>query len=137
MRKIALATFLALAFFVVSAKAQFDVSLSWTASSTSGVTYNVYRQQACSGNFQEISTGTATTTYIDSAVASGETYCYYVTAISAGIESMPSNSQATTIPEKSALPSSGAQPAGKDSCARRGTFIDWLKCVASLPHKGN
>lgn len=116
--------------------AQHTVALSWTASATSGVTYNVYRQQACSGNFTQInSIAVTTTTYTDSATAPGETYCYQVTAVLSGVESTPAGPAPATIPGSSAQPST-SQPAAKTSCTRRGTFIEWAKCVAALPRKG-
>src|SRR4029077_17432405 len=69
-----------LALTATPAMAQHTVALSWTASTTSGVTYNVYREQACSGNFTQINaSAVATATYTDAAVAPGETYCYKVT----------------------------------------------------------
>ncbi len=133
------ATFVALLFFslfATPALAQHTVALSWTASTTSGVTYNVYRQQACSGNFSQINASAVTTTvYTDSAVAPGETYCYQVTALMSAVESTVSNPAPATIPGSSAQAST-SQPSSKAPCTRRGTFVDWAKCVASLPRKG-
>lgn len=85
-----------------------NVSLAWTASTTSGVTYNVYRcsisSTACvqnqPGNFTRIASGIANLTYTDSAVSSGQTYYYALTAVDAsGAESAVSSvSTATAIP---------------------------------------
>jgi hypothetical protein len=123
-------------FFATPALAQHTVALSWTASTTSGVTYNVYRQQACSGNFAQINTSSVTvTTYVDSAVAPGETYCYQVTALLSGVESTASNPAPATIQAGSVQPST-SQASSKAPCTRRGTFVDWAKCVASLARKG-
>jgi hypothetical protein len=118
------------------ALAQHTVTLSWTASVTSGVTYNVYRQQACSGNFAQINSSAVTATaFTDSAVAPGETYCYQVTASLSGVESTVSSPASATIP--AAPPQSLTSPANaRTVCTRRGTFFDWAKCVASLPRKG-
>jgi fibronectin type 3 domain-containing protein len=72
-----------------------NVLLTWGASTTSGVTYNVYR---CSGTcasyptgFTQIATGISVLTYTDadSALASGQTYVYAVTAVDTGGESTP------------------------------------------------
>jgi hypothetical protein len=127
--------FLALA--TTPAMAQHTVALSWTASTTSGATYNVYRQQACSGNFAKINTtAVATTTFTDAAVAPGETYCYQVTAVSSGLESTPTNPAPATIPAASITPSSPQSP-GRSSCTRRTSFFAWAKCVAALPRKSN
>jgi hypothetical protein len=124
------------ALFATPALAQHTVTLSWTASTTSGVTYNIYRQQACSGNFTQINASAITATvHTDSAVAPGETYCYQVTALLSGVESTASNPAPATIPGNSVQPSS-SQVSSKALCTRRGTFVDWAKCVASLPRKG-
>ena len=102
--------------------AQHSVALSWTASATSGATYNVYRQQACSGNFTQINGSAVTaTTYTDAAVASGETYCYQVTADLSGVESTPSNPAPATIPAASTTAST-AQASARNACTRRGFF---------------
>jgi hypothetical protein len=132
--------FLALA--ATPAMAQHTVALSWTASTTSGATYNVYRQQACSGNFTQINASAVTaTTYADAAVAPGETYCYQVTAALSGVESAPSNYAPATIPAVSAIASTGtasnSQAAARNVCTRRGSFVAWAKCVATLPRKSN
>ena len=74
------------------------VQLSWIASATAGVTYNVYR---CSGSslpcqsglpsFVQVQTANANTTYNDTGVLSGQTYYYFVAAVDArGIEGAPS-----------------------------------------------
>lgn len=124
------------ALFATPAMAQHTVALSWTASTTSGATYNVYRQQACSGNFAQINGSTVTTTaYTDAAVAPGETYCYQVTAVLSGVESTASNPAPATIPGNS-VQTSTSQAGAKSSCTRRGTFVEWAKCVAALPRKG-
>jgi hypothetical protein len=124
------------ALFATPALAQHTVALSWTASSTSGVTYNVYRQQACSGNVAQINSIAVTATvYTDSAVAPGETYCYQVTALLSGVESTASSPTPATIP-RSSVQAPTSQVSSKTPCARRGTFVDWAKCVASLPRKG-
>jgi hypothetical protein len=80
-----------------------SVSLSWTASSTSGVTsYNVYRAvhgtTSC-GSYSNVgSTPSSITIYTDSAVADGTTYCYATTAVDASGESGYSNITQAVIP---------------------------------------
>jgi len=79
------------------------VNLSWTASSTSGVTsYNIYRavysSSAC-GSYSNIgSAASSTTAYTDSVVADGTKYCYATTAIDPSGESGYSNISQVTIP---------------------------------------
>lgn len=78
------------------------VSLSWLASTSSGVTsYNVYRG-ATSGGEAVYVTGVTTTTYVDTGVSPGATYFYEVTAVCPTLcnptESGPSNEVTATIP---------------------------------------
>lgn len=78
------------------------VSLTWTASTDGGVSYNIYRLSgACpssgTSGFSKI-TGTPVsgTAYTDSNVAAG-TYCYYATSVLNGAESAPSNLASAVI----------------------------------------
>jgi len=79
------------------------VQLSWAASGSEGVTsYNVYRavygSNSC-GAYTDIgSTPGSTTTYTDSVVADGTTYCYATTAVDANGESPYSNIVQAVIP---------------------------------------
>ena len=79
------------------------VQLSWVASPTGGVTsYNVYRAvfgtNTC-GSYTDIGfTPSSTTTYTDSVVADGTSYCYATTAIDPNGESAYSNIVQATIP---------------------------------------
>jgi hypothetical protein len=78
------------------------VSLSWTASTTSGVTsYNVYRAvfgTSC-GSYSNVgSTPSSITAYSDSVVADGTTYCYATTAVDPSGESAYSNISKAVIP---------------------------------------
>jgi fibronectin type 3 domain-containing protein len=79
------------------------VALSWTASTTSGVTsYNVYRAvygtNAC-GSYSKIgSTPSSVTAYTDSVVADGTNYCYATTAVDPSGESGYSNIIQAVIP---------------------------------------
>ena len=111
------------------------VTLSWTASTTSGSTYNVYRQQACSGNFAQIASALSATAYLDGAVTPGETYCYEVTAAASGMESTASNPAPATIPATSPTQQGTTPAATSRNCGRGGSFFAWAKCVLSLPRR--
>lgn len=80
------------------------VTITWTASTTAGVSYNVYRTAGtCPGTtFTKINTTPITaTTYDDTAVTGGSTYCYYATSYLSGAnppESIPSNKAPATVP---------------------------------------
>lgn len=75
----------------------YSVSLTWTASTSSVVGYNVYRRQSATKYKKLNSAPVPETRYTDGSVSSGTTYYYETTAVnSAGAESVPSN-QATAI----------------------------------------
>jgi hypothetical protein len=75
------------------------VSLSWTASTTPNVTYNVYRTTTSGVYGAPLASAGAATTYTDSAVAAGQTYYYVVTAVSStGGESVQSGPAQATVP---------------------------------------
>ncbi len=85
----------------------YSVGLSWTASSSSGVTgYYIYRARYNSststcGSYVELNPSqlNTTTTYTDSDITSGDTYCYQVTAVnSSGEQSTDSNVATAIIP---------------------------------------
>jgi hypothetical protein len=77
-----------------------QVTLSWTASATAGVTgYNVYRGTTQGGPYTQIASQVATTSYPDSSVTSGNLYYYVVTAVGPGnVESVYSNEASATAP---------------------------------------
>ena len=77
-----------------------DVSLSWSPGDSKAVGYNIYRGTAQSGPFQAINSALdASTTYIDSTVASGHTYYYATTEVDAqGQQSGYSNVTQAVIP---------------------------------------
>lgn len=84
-----------------TAPSRSSVSLSWTASPSSGPTYNVYR--STTNWFIPSSTsleaqGVTGTSYTDTSVAAGKAYYYRVTAVTAAGESLPSNQAAVTTP---------------------------------------
>lgn len=72
--------------------------LTWTASTTSGVTqYNVYRGTVSGGPYTRIASGNFLT-YTDTTGTPGSTYYWVVTAVDAGGESSYSNEVTATIP---------------------------------------
>ena len=86
-----------------------NASLAWTdALNPTGTTYNVYREPvACSaapgGTNVQIATGLTTLTYVDSAIQSGASYCYRVTAFN-GFESGFSNAVTVSFPAAPVAP---------------------------------
>ena len=79
-----------------------SVNLAWTASTDSGVSYNIYRfSGACpttgTTGFSKITTAPVNAnTFMDSVGAPG-TYCYYATSVLNGAESVPSNLTSAVI----------------------------------------
>ncbi|HZG84162.1 fibronectin type III domain-containing protein, partial [Paenibacillus sp.] len=75
------------------------VTLSWTASATPSVTYNVYRSETYGGGYSKLNAAPLTaTTYEDTTVASGKTYYYVVKAVDGkGVESSASNEATVTV----------------------------------------
>jgi hypothetical protein len=79
---------------------QYSVNLSWNASSSQVVGYNVYRGYQSSGPFAKINSNLdPTTAYTDTSVAGGQTYFYATTAVDSGGEESPySNISQAVIP---------------------------------------
>ncbi len=78
---------------------QHSVALTWTASTTSGVTgYDVYRGTISGGPYTLLnSSPTSSTSYTDTTVEAGQTYYYVATAVnSSGVQSTDSN-QVTAV----------------------------------------
>ena len=76
-----------------------SVSLSWVASTTPGVTYNVYRSTTLgSYTTTPLASSISTTSYTDNAVQSGQTYYYVITAANSASESSRSNEVPAAIP---------------------------------------
>lgn len=66
----------------VQAQATHSTVFTWTASTSTGATYNAYKQAACAGPFVKINTAPITgLTFTDSGMADGETNCYLFTAV--------------------------------------------------------
>lgn len=79
-------------------RSQHKVTLSWKASTTAGVSYNVYRRGP-SGTVKLNATPLPATTYVDDTVQSGQVYHYFVKAVNAkGTESNPSNEVPAPVP---------------------------------------
>ena len=85
----------------------YAVGLTWTASSSTGVTgYYIYRalyntSTSTCGSYAKLNPASpnATTTYTDSGITDGDTYCYQVTAVnSSGEQSTDSNMATAIIP---------------------------------------
>ncbi len=86
------------------ASAQHQVTLSWTAPTSSPVQvsgYHIYRAAGGSTSFKLVTPSiNSQVTYVDQTVASSTTYAYYVTSVdSTGAESAPSNQITMTIPQ--------------------------------------
>jgi len=77
-----------------------SVLLSWVASTSAVVGYNVYEGSVSGGPYSKLTTSpVATTNYTDSSVQSGQTLYFVVTSVSAGnVESAYSNQTSATIP---------------------------------------
>jgi hypothetical protein len=92
------------------------IHLSWTASSTSGVSYWVYLQNLTSGQTQAsrlttpVTTGTTLTL---TTLVNNDTYQFFVTAFDSGGESSPSNSVTATF----AIPAPATAPTGLTATA--------------------
>lgn len=82
-----------------SAQSSHSVTLTWTASTSLNVTYNVYRGTVSGGPYSKLNTAPITVlTYVDSANIV-TTYYYVCTAVnSSGIESVNSNEVSGGVP---------------------------------------
>jgi fibronectin type 3 domain-containing protein len=77
-----------------------SVALSWVASTSQVMGYNVYRGTSTSGPYTKLNASPdANTSYADSTVSDSKTYYYYVTSVSpSNVESSPSNKVTVTVP---------------------------------------
>jgi fibronectin type 3 domain-containing protein len=74
-----------------------SLDVRWLQSTTPGVTgYKIYRRTLSDTSSTLLTTVNATTSYRDSPLAGKPTYCYRVTAMSAGGESASSNEACAT-----------------------------------------
>jgi hypothetical protein len=75
------------------------VKLTWTASTTPGVKYNVYRVPESTGKVEKLNTAPLDgLTFTDPHPVNGEKYTYYATAVAGSAESTYSNPAKATIP---------------------------------------
>ena len=83
-----------------SQSSQYSVSLSWDASTSPVVGYNVYRGTHSGGPYQRLNPSPQpATSYADATVQSGFTYFYVATAVASDlVESRHSNETSATIP---------------------------------------
>jgi fibronectin type 3 domain-containing protein len=72
------------------------VTLRWTQSTTPGVTQNYIYRRTNPGSYPSAPTVkiSAATSYVNTKLNSGNTYCYQVTAVSNGVESPKSSEEA-------------------------------------------
>jgi len=77
-----------------------STSLTWTASTSVVVGYNVYRSTVSGGSYSKLTSSlTSGTSYSDTTVQAGLTYYYVVTAVtSSNVESVHSNQATAVIP---------------------------------------
>ncbi len=82
------------------AAASYSTSLSWTASTSSVMGYNVYRGTTSGGPYTKLTASVdSNTSYADDSVQAGLTYYYVVTSVnSSGAESAYSNQVSAAIP---------------------------------------
>jgi fibronectin type 3 domain-containing protein len=76
-----------------------EIDLGWTASSTSGVTYSVFRSTTSGftpAPANQLATGLSATTYKDTTVSGGTTYYYVVQAVKSGSTANSNQANATT-----------------------------------------
>lgn len=131
MKRIALLLALVFALDAMPARAQNSVRVSWTPSSDAAgnpsLTYNVYRANSCPGQFTQLnSVPLSGTSYLDTNVAMGAAYCYQVTAVLDGVESIPSSQATAAVP-----PPTNRQ----GDCPHRGTLIGWIRCQTAHQKK--
>ena len=77
-----------------------SATLTWTASTSTVVGYDVYRGTVSGGPYTLLnSSRVAATQYVDSTVSAGQTYYYVVTAVASGaVQSAYSNEVSAAIP---------------------------------------
>jgi hypothetical protein len=84
---------------VLSYRPPHSVKLTWVASTTPGVTYNIYRRNEITGDYEQLNTiPISGLTFTDPHPANGATYTYFATAAKGTSESARSNPAPATIP---------------------------------------
>jgi hypothetical protein len=81
-----------------SGGASHSVSLSWTASTTPGVTYNLFRGTISGGPYTQIQSGITSTSATDTTVVAGNTYYYVAESQDSNGESVNSNQVQAVTP---------------------------------------
>jgi hypothetical protein len=77
-----------------------SVKLSWTASTTPGVRYNIYRVTESTGKEEKLNSAPINgLTFTDAHPVNGEKYTYYATAVAGTAESARSNPAKAAIPD--------------------------------------
>ena len=75
------------------------VKLTWVASTTPGVTYNIYRVTESTGKLEKLNTKPISgLTFTDPHPVNGEKYTYYATSVAGNAESARSNPARAAIP---------------------------------------
>ena len=75
-----------------------NISLTWGASSTAGVKYDVYRATSSTGPFASVATDIATLAYVDASGTGGTTYYYRITAVCDTTTSCPAGISGESAP---------------------------------------
>jgi len=105
MKKLAVVVLVLFALSALAQSAGHSVTLNWAASTTTGVTYNVYRATTSGGPFSQINPSPVTAlTFVDSQVTNGTTYFYVVRSFDGTTESVNSNQVSAVIPTAPAPP---------------------------------
>ncbi|MCH9662659.1 MAG: fibronectin type III domain-containing protein, partial [Gammaproteobacteria bacterium] len=74
-----------------------QITLTWVASSTSGVTYDVFRQASGGSDTKIHTTAVSVLTYVDSGLTESTSYTYRVVACMSSLCSTPSTQTASTM----------------------------------------
>jgi hypothetical protein len=84
----------------VSVPIQHSVTLSWAASTSTVIGYNIYRSTVSGGSYARVNTSLdAALNYVDNTVQSGQTYYFVVTSVDSNdVESAFSSQVSATIP---------------------------------------
>lgn len=82
-----------------------QITVTWTASTTPNVTYNVYRATAAAGPWTAITTGLSVLTFTDTTATPGTQYFYEVDSVLGTNLSGPSNVANATEPTNPNPPS--------------------------------
>jgi len=83
------------------------VTLNWTASVTSGITYNVCRASVAGGPYTVLRSGLTVTTYNDGNASAPNTYFYVVQAVDANGFLSSNSNEVTATPIANPAPPTG------------------------------